>query len=216
MKLLRGKFIFGGVVMLSLQLSLVFALHAQSDKQATNNKNAGRAICHFTGDLRSPYELVTVRAGSRHAGHDGDVKAENGTCPSMVPANWSGAARDGQVGRSGTAARESGMETSPLSQSNGKNVEIKPADTEKNVAICHKEGDGNYHLNSVSENAVAAHLGHGDIYPENGGCLSGSGTGDGEAGATPEPVTMLLFGAGLAGIGYVSRRRMANRAGRPD
>lgn len=33
------------------------------------------------------------------------------------------------------------------------------------VPICHREGNGTFHVITISENAVPAHLRHGDIYP---------------------------------------------------
>ena len=43
-----------------------------------------------------------------------------------------------------------------------------------NVDVCHLEGNGSYHLISVSENAKAAHIRHGDGLP--GGPIPGSGS----------------------------------------
>ena len=42
-----------------------------------------------------------------------------------------------------------------------------------------------------------------DHPPVNGSCDLTGGTGD----PVPEPITMLLFGAGLAGVGYAAKRR---------
>jgi len=92
-------------------------------------------------------------------------------------------------------------------------MDTESADEEKKVAICHREGTGDYHLNTVSENAVAAHIAHGDTFANGGACPSGrGGEDDGQPGGTPEPVTMLLFGAGLAGIGYATRRKLGRKA----
>lgn len=173
---------------------------------------AQRSICHFTGDSTTPYELIAIRQAARasHVGH-GDVEAENGKCPSVLPLSWSYGSRDngkaaGQQ-RGGATALSS---TSNTTQGESVNRSTTASEEENKTAICHREGDGSYHLNTVSSNAVDAHLAHGDAYPEDGACLSGTtGGGNVEPGATPEPITMLLFGAGLAGVGYLTRRRLS-------
>ena len=48
--------------------------------------------------------------------------------------------------------------------------------------------------------AYEAHAMHGDQPAVNGQCGTAPPTG------VPEPITMLLFGAGLAGVGYAKRR----------
>jgi len=82
-----------------------------------------------------------------------------------------------------------------------------------NFAICHREGPPEaptgYHLIVVATQAVFdAHVNHGDVLPENGACPGGDtgGGGNPDPGAVPEPLTVLLFGAGLAGVGYAARR----------
>lgn len=79
-------------------------------------------------------------------------------------------------------------------------------------AVCHLEGNGSFHLITVDNEAVFnAHLAHGDVLPENGACPGTTGGGgDGEPGAVPEPLTILLFGTGLAGVGYATRRWRKN------
>ncbi len=74
--------------------------------------------------------------------------------------------------------------------------------------LCHATGSATnpFVLEDVPVRAVSGHLQRGDIYPIEGGCPPGRLEG-GSPAATPEPVTMLLFGAGLAGVGYVARRR---------
>ena len=76
-------------------------------------------------------------------------------------------------------------------------------------AVCHREGNGTFHLIVVDNEAVFnAHLNHGDALPEMGACPGGDtgGGGNPDPGAVPEPLTVLLFGAGLAGVGYATRR----------
>jgi hypothetical protein len=57
-------------------------------------------------------------------------------------------------------------------------------------------------LIDISDSGYNGHVMHGDL-PANGGVCPGGG---GTPTATPEPITMLLFGAGLAGVGYAKRR----------
>lgn len=202
--------LFGGLA----ALTLVFCLAATSNAQSQGGKSKERSICHLTGNATSPFELIRVQSGARasHLKH-GDVEAENGNCPSVLPMSWSFGSRGK---RSGVVQKRSGIVSSSTSTSDINQVQsinVAPSSAEeKKTAICHREGDGSYQLNTVSTSAVDAHLAHGDSYPEDGACLSGTtGGGDVEPGATPEPITMLLFGAGLAGIGYATRRRARRR-----
>ena len=75
------------------------------------------------------------------------------------------------------------------------------------TSLCHATGSASnpFFLEEVPVRAASAHLQRGDIYPVQGVC-PGEVEGAPPA-ATPEPITMLLFGAGLAGIGYAARRR---------
>ncbi len=81
------------------------------------------------------------------------------------------------------------------------------------ITICHNNGNGTFVEITINANAVSpAHdqreNGHpfADIIPAPAGGCPGGDVGGGPA-ATPEPITMLLFGAGLAGVGYAARRR---------
>lgn len=77
--------------------------------------------------------------------------------------------------------------------------------------ICHREGNGTYTtIHPSSEGEINGHRNHpplngiNDIFdPPGGVCPEGGVTPT----ATPEPISMLLFGAGLAGVGYYARRR---------
>jgi len=60
--------------------------------------------------------------------------------------------------------------------------------------------NGNGHFGNPDGNHALDHP------PVNGTCRLGGDVG-GDPAATPEPITMLLFGAGLAGVGYAARRR---------
>lgn len=96
--------------------------------------------------------------------------------------------------------------------------EIIPAQT---VNICHATGTGIYVLINISENGANAHFanngtpraGHElDFISTTGSCEGGSTpTPTPAPGAVPEPVTVLLFGIGVAGIGYLSRRYSKGR-----
>lgn len=44
------------------------------------------------------------------------------------------------------------------------------AANESKVAVCHRDGKDNYRVISVSENALAAHVRHGDVPPVEGSC----------------------------------------------
>ena len=208
---MRSKFLVrfvGGLTVITFALCIAVTSSAQS----SGSKITGRSICHLTGNAVNPYELIVVRQSARasHLGH-GDVEAENGSCPSVLPMSWSSGSRGSgnaeDQKRNGSAASSS---TSGTNQGTSVNGSTTASEEENMTAICHREGDGSYHLNTVSSNAVDAHLAHGDTYPEDGACLSGTtGGGNVEPGATPEPITMLLFGAGLAGIGYFTRRRLS-------
>ena len=192
-------------------LTLMLCFATVSRAQSQGGKSAERSICHLTGNAMSPFELITVRSGAKasHLGH-GDVEAENGKCPSVLPMSWSSGSRGNGV----AASPNRGAAASALNSASGGTqsdpvTAVAAAEEEKKTAICHREGDGTYHLNTVSSSAVDAHLAHGDAYPEDGACLNGTTGGDVEPGATPEPITMLLFGAGLAGVGYLTRRRLS-------
>jgi hypothetical protein len=209
----KTKWLFSGILMCAFLGGAVVTVVAQ-------HKNSdGRALCHFTGEATIPYELITVRRGaaSSHLSH-GDVRPQNGACPSVLPMSWTrrrGNRGEGVTGssRTGTSSTSGSATSSTTTEQSGSNTETNSSEEGK-AAICHREGDDSFHLITVSANAVAAHMAHGDLSPEGGSCFDGDtgGGGDVEPGATPEPITMLLFGVGLAGVGYATRRRLGARS----
>jgi hypothetical protein len=101
-------------------------------------------------------------------------------------------------------------------------LKFHPNSTSTNVNICHVTGSAtnpSFELTSIPEEALKGHLGHGDIYPvpaagcPTGGVVITPGSGP---GATPEPVTILLFGTGLAAAGFVARRSRRKKLEDPD
>jgi hypothetical protein len=101
-------------------------------------------------------------------------------------------------------------------QSGGRSLDRKPPTQPEKVnegvlTVCHLTSSETnpYETLTIPESALPAHQAHGDIYPvPANGCptANGGGTPTPTPGATPEPITVLLLGAGLAGVGYASRR----------
>ena len=73
--------------------------------------------------------------------------------------------------------------------------------------LCHATGSPSnpFVLISPGDPSYNTHFGHGDMPAVNGVC------GEGTPSVIPEPITMLLFGAGLAGVGYAKRRMGRNK-----
>ena len=75
------------------------------------------------------------------------------------------------------------------------------------ISVCHATGsqENPYETIAVAENGRAHRYHPADIIPEpTDGCPGP--IGDDPPTPTPEPLTMLLFGSGIAGIGYAARR----------
>lgn len=80
---------------------------------------------------------------------------------------------------------------------------------QESVTFCHATGSASNPYNTITtsnEGEINGHRHHeGDIIPAPaGGCPTEGGTTT--PTSVPEPITMLLFGAGLAGVGYAKRR----------
>ena len=88
------------------------------------------------------------------------------------------------------------------------------------TAICHATGSGHFNYLELPPEPLDDHIdskgsflsGHeDDFFPKDNDCdKSNDGStdpgGNPDPGAVPEPITVLLFGAGVAGIGYASRK----------
>src|SRR6478609_1787111 len=62
--------------------------------------------------------------------------------------------------------------------------------TGERVNVCHREGNGTYHVINVSVNALPAHLAHGDIYPvPESGCSASATTEEGPSPTFPPSST---------------------------
>ena len=95
------------------------------------------------------------------------------------------------------------------------------------TALCHATGSGHFNFLNLPPEPLDNHIdGNGsflagheeDFFPVDNDCDKSNdpgGGGDPDPGAIPEPVTILLFGAGVAGVGYASRRfrRRSSKAG---
>ncbi len=154
-------------------------------------------ICHARGPATDAFVLMEVSASAlpAHRQH-GDRDPAGGICP--------GGSRTG----TGVVSTGGGSDTGASGDTGGGNSGgTNAGGGQEMVSLCHATGSATnpFVLESVAAPAVQAHLAGGDQRPSNGACLvRGDG---GPTAATPEPITMLLFGAGLAGVGYAARRR---------
>ena len=98
-----------------------------------------------------------------------------------------------------------------------------PASPGDRTALCHATGSGHFNFLNLPPEPLDNHMdgngspisGHeNDFFPVDGDCdrTNDPPGGDPGPGAVPEPITILLFGAGVAGVGYASRRIRRNRA----
>ena len=104
------------------------------------------------------------------------------------------------------------------------------ADRPGRTAICHatRSSANPFNYLSLPGEPLSAHFdefgsplaGHEtDFFPADNDCDTSNdpgGGGDPGPGAVPEPVTILLFGAGVAGVGYASRRVRRNRMAKAE
>ena len=96
------------------------------------------------------------------------------TAPSSVPSPAGIAAGSGvaTVATGSPDGAQDGADVPEVTAASAKNKDKdKDKDKDKNkVDICHVTGNGTFHLLNISANAKAAHLGHGDVEPDNGAC----------------------------------------------
>ena len=111
--------------------------------------------------------------------------------------------------------------------SRGDSKVVVDSGKEGRTALCHATGSATHPYNYLvlPDEPLSAHFDeHGtplagheqDFFPVDHDCdrsndNGGVGDDDGNPTSVPEPITMLLFGTGLAGVGYVSRRYFKKR-----
>jgi hypothetical protein len=106
-------------------------------------------------------------------------------------------------------------------------VSMARADAPPKTAICHAdEGQKEFTYNELPPTAVSTHFenngspkaGHElDFYPVDGDCdKTNDPVGVDPQSTTPEPLTILLFGAGVAGVGFASRKLRRNQKAGSD
>jgi hypothetical protein len=87
-------------------------------------------------------------------------------------------------------------------------------DNPPQVAICQRTNSDThpFALKTVAAPSLSEHIAQGAVYPVDGACPEGPTKGgvESDPGAVPEPLTILLFGSGLAGVGYATRRWRKN------
>ncbi len=89
------------------------------------------------------------------------------------------------------------------------NLKMDPGEA---ISVCHATGskENPYETMMVKDNGVAHRNHPADIIPEPiNGCPGPSGGGSPEP--VPEPLTILLFGSGIAAVGHVARRLKKRR-----
>lgn len=168
-------------------------------------------LCHASGWASKPFNLLEVSASAApaHRKH-GDVDPVAGVCPGKEsdenPGSGGGTTGTGG-GNTGGGTGTGGGTTGSGGGNTGSGGGTVGQGGQTNVTICHAtmSATNPYVIETVAAASLTAHLAGGDVYPLNGAC-PGS-IGGGSPAATPEPITMLLFGAGLAGVGYAVRRR---------
>jgi hypothetical protein len=189
------------------------ALNANAASGGSDNDNGKVTICHATGQ---GYVALTVGNGYKtHKGHTADINAApGGGCHEKTATVPNGADSLGSGTRSAARGGSSASDTSgvgPASRntiggsSPGPNGVSRRSVTGGNSSPAGTSLDGTAPAGGIESTGAQT---NGTILAN--GCTAaaeGIPVGAEVPIATPEPVTMLLFGAGLAGIGFVQRRR---------
>ena len=87
------------------------------------------------------------------------------------------------------------------------------------VTVCHRLGNGSFHILTMDDSALKAHVGHGDIYPvPDSGCPApAAGVPSPERGGEEEGGSTTLLTTGLAPDDAVGvHRAVLDRIGLPD
>ena len=173
-----------------------------------NGKPAKVTLCHATGSETNPFVTITVseNAVDAHRRHGGDIiPAPAGGCPGGKGGGTTGGTT-GNDGKKTTICHKTGSESNPYVEITVSNNALKaheghgdlipaPAagcpgkgtgttggttgDDGKKTTICHKTGsESNPWVEiTVSNNALKAHEGHGDLIPAPASGCPGKGTG---------------------------------------
>ncbi len=138
-------------------------------------------------------------------------KSGNDASPHATSSSASKAAGQSTGHRATTPKPSSRAQSSGRSQSSGESQPSgSAADAHGNghtpVTLCHRLGNGGYHLLTVDDNAARAHLAHGDVMPSSDGtCPAGTthtGGGSSVAGGRSGSETTGAHGEGRRGPGH--------------
>lgn len=175
-----------------LAASGVVAVGANGAEAAAKGNNK-TVICHATG--QGYVAVATADGGRSHRKHLNDVAPlAGGGCPEFAITLPDGAAASG----------------SGVSNADGASIGASSGEDSTDGAFTGRQ-------NYVNGGNASGPIAKGASLSNGTGSVSGSTVPTSQVDttvpngtapvATPEPVTMLLFGAGLAGVGFISRRR---------